>query len=408
MRDHKLNQLLYILSQGYNEDFNVWFICHVTIGKVRMAIEQHVTHPPPHSTPVSHESNKPTHPKRTYHRKKKSIKQKDIIDTVLIVNPNSGSGLTGKGWNDLYSEVKGVLGAGVKVALTKKPGDGATLARQFLKQGFKKVVAIGGDGTLNEVANGFFEEPVGIHSDKMNGGPVAGPPPLKPINPDAIMGVVPAGTRNVLAKSLGLPEGVANCCKAFQLGKPKKMDVIYATVTSQEDHSSTMSRIFLNAAEMGVAGEIIEKSKKVRQVVNSRIVSTITSIATTLPTYQSNECEISIGNNGKKFAIKMTMAVVANGQLLGGGFKAAPHASMSDGLLDLVILKDSGSLKMVDELINMKDGNYKEEDKITYRQTTKVSLVSKERDVTVTVDGEPIGILPATFEAIPHALTVKM
>jgi diacylglycerol kinase (ATP) len=373
-----------------------------------MAVEQNITHPPPPPpSSVSHHSDTRTHPKRTYH-KKKSIKQKDIIDTVLVVNPNSSSGLTGKGWNDLYSEIRGVLGASVKVALTKKPGDGTALARRFLKQGFKKVVAIGGDGTLNEVANGFFEEPVGIHSNKINGGPATEFPPLKPINPDAIMGFVPAGTRNVLAKSLGLPEGVANCCKTFQLGKPKKMDVIYATVTSQEDHSSTTSRIFLNAAEMGVAGEIIERSKKVRQVVNSRIVSTITSIATTLPTYQSNECEISIGNSGKRFAIKMTMAVVANGQFLGGGFKVAPHASMSDGLLDFVILKDSGSLKMIDELINMKDGDYKEEDNITYRQTTKVSLISKERDVTVTVDGEPIGILPATFEVIPHALTVKM
>src|SRR3712207_9446634 len=96
------------------------------------------------------------------------------------------------------------------------------------------------------------------------------------------------------------------------------------------------SRICLNAAEMGVAGEIIERSKKVREVVNSRIVSTITSIAATLPTYQSNECEISINNDIKKFAVKMTMAVVANGQFLGGGFKAAPHANMSDELLDLV------------------------------------------------------------------------
>lgn len=373
-----------------------------------MAVEQNVTPPSPRN-PISHRSNTHAHLKRIYRRKKKSIKQKDIIDTVLVVNPNSASGLTGKGWNDLYSEIKGVLGASVEVALTKKPGDGTILARQFLKQGFKKVVAIGGDGTLNEVANGFFEEPVGINSNKINSGSAAEFPPLKPINPDAIMGVVAAGTRNVLAKSLGLPEGVAKCCKTFQLGKPKKMDVIYATVTSQEDHSSTTSRIVLNAAEMGVAGEIIERSKKVRQVVNSRIVSTIASIATTLPTYQSNECEISIGNDGKKFAtIKITMAVVANGQFLGGGFKVAPHASMSDGLLDLVILKDSGSLKMIDELINMKDGDYTEEDNIVYRQTTKVSLISKERDVTVTLDGEPIGILPATFEIIPHALTLKM
>jgi YegS/Rv2252/BmrU family lipid kinase len=353
----------------------------------------------PHDAPLP-----PHNPKRTYQRKK-SVKPEDI-DTVLVVNPNSSSGLTGKGWNELYSEIKQALGVSVKVALTKKAGDGTLLARKFLKQGFKNIVAIGGDGTLNEVANGFFEEPVGINSNTIDTS--SGFPPLKPINPDAVMGVVPAGTRNVLAKSLGLPEGITNCCTAFHLGKSKKLDVIHATVTSPEDHSSMTSRICLNAAEMGVAGEIIERSKKVREVVNSRIVSTITSIAATLPTYQSNECEISVDNDSKKFAVKMTMAVVANGQFLGGGFKAAPHANMSDGLLDLVVLKDSGSLKMIDELINMKDGDYKEEDNIIYRQVRQVTITSKERDVTVTVDGEPIGILPATFEVIPQALTLRM
>src|SRR3712207_1226981 len=213
-----------------------------------MSVDPNVT-----PAPLSHQqtASPPSHiPKRTHHRKK-SVKSDDI-DTVLVVNPNSSSGLTGKGWNELYSEIKKALGVSVKVAMTKKAGDGTVLARRFLKQGFKKVVAIGGDGTLNEVANGFFEDPVGINSNKID--TLAGFSPLKPINADAIMGIVPAGTRNVLAKSLGLPEGVANCCKTFQLGKPKKMDVIYATATSQEDHSSTTSRIFLNAAEMGVAG----------------------------------------------------------------------------------------------------------------------------------------------------------
>jgi diacylglycerol kinase (ATP) len=350
-------------------------------------------------------TNSATSIKRTVQKRKRSLRQKDI-DTVLVVNPNSSSGVTGKGWDDLYSEIKDVLGSNLHVALTKKPGDGSTLTRQFLKQGFKKVLAIGGDGTLNEVANGFFEEPVGIHSDKING--PAESASLKPINPDAIMGVIPAGTRNVLAKSLGLPEGIVACCKTFYVGEPKKIDAIYATATNKEDPTLTTSRICLNAAEMGIAGEIIERSKKVREVVNSRIVSTITSIAATLPTYQSNECEVSIDNDGRKFAIKMTMAVVANGQFLGGGFKVAPHASMSDALLDLVVIKDSGILKMIDELISMKDGDYKEEDNVLYRQVRKVSLTSKERDVTVTVDGEPIGILPATFEVIPNALTVKM
>lgn len=81
---------------------------------------------------------------------------------------------------------------------------------------------------------------------------------------------------------------------------------------------------------------------------------------------------------------------------------------MSDGKLDFVILKDSGSLKMIDELINMKDGDYSEEDNIFYTQVRQVSIASKERDVTVSIDGEPIGILPATFEIIPDALTIRM
>jgi diacylglycerol kinase (ATP) len=329
------------------------------------------------------------------------------VNTILVVNPKSHSGQTGKDWDSLFSKIKDILGDNLEVAFCKKSDDGSNIAREFLKKGYNKIVAIGGDGTLNAVARGFFEEPVGIysHSTGHSGGSAR---TYKEINPDAVLGIVPSGTRNVLAKSLGLPEGILECCKVFSSGEPRKLDVIQVTTTNQEDHSSTVNGILLNAAEMGLAAEIIDRSKKVRQVVNNRMVSTITSIASTLPTYQSNECEISIERNRKKFAVKMTMGVVANGQFLGGGFRIAPNANMSDGLLDLVILKDSGSLKMLDELINMKTGEYNEEDKIIYRQAKKVTLRSKERDVTVTVDGEPIGILPATFEVIPHALTVKM
>jgi diacylglycerol kinase (ATP) len=105
----------------------------------------------------------------------------------------------------------------------------------------------------------------------------------------------------------------------------------------------------------------------------------------------------------------MTMGVVANGRYLGGGFKAAPQASVSDGLLDLTILKNSGSLKMLDEFVNMKGNANSTEEKnnIFYMQAKKVSINSKERDITVTLDGEPLGILPATFQVYQNALSVK-
>jgi diacylglycerol kinase family enzyme len=109
------------------------------------------------------------------------------------------------------------------------------------------------------------------------------------------------------------------------------------------------------------------------------------------------------------------MVVIANGRYLGGGFQAAPKASMSDGLLDIVILKNSGSFKMLEEFMSMKNGNYTSDDQdIIYIQAKKVTIKPKQEDekkrgdITVTIDGEPIGILPATFQVYQNALTIRM
>jgi diacylglycerol kinase (ATP) len=324
---------------------------------------------------------------------------------VLIVNPNSCSGLTGKNWTQLYDQIKEILHEkDIKAVFSKNAGDGTTLARSYLRRGFTEIYAIGGDGTINEVANGFFEESTGIRDGVSRTTKTR----LKPINAFARLAIVPCGTRNVLAKSLGLPSGVVECCRSISsVTKPVKLDVIGVQATNREDGSTTPMRIMLNAAEMGIAAEIIDRSKKVRNVVKSRFVSTVTAIIATLPSYESNLCTISLDNNPRKtFDTNMTLGIVANGKFLGGGFMAAPHASMSDGLLDLVIMKDSGSLKILDKLVNLKTGDHFSDDKIMYGQAKSVSINSKERDVTVTLDGEPIGILPATFHNFHKVLNV--
>ena len=130
-------------------------------------------------------------------------------------------------------------------------------------------------------------------------------------------------------------------------------------------------------------------------------------IISTVPTYESNSCEIILDND-KTISPSLTMGIIANGQFLGGGFNAAPKASMSDGLMDLVILKDSGSLKMLDKFVSLKgDDGYTEEDNILYYQVSQVTLLPKERDMTVSLDGEPVGILPASFKIYHNALSVK-
>jgi diacylglycerol kinase family enzyme len=232
------------------------------------------------------------------------------------------------------------------------------------------------------------------------------------------MGLVPSGSRNVLAKSLDLPDGIVECCQRFVNAKPQKIDVIAAVITTAAEASATGSidhpkevsaRIFINAAEIGVGAEIIDRSKKIRDKIKSRFISTISGVIATLPTYESNLCEVSVDDGRQSLLSKMTMGVVANGRYLGGGFKAAPQASVSDGLLDLTILKNSGSFKMLDEFVNMEGDadSMQEKNDIFYIQAKKVSIKSKERDITVTLDGEPIGNLPATFEVYQNALSVK-
>lgn len=362
-------------------------------------------------------------------------------DTVLIVNPSSCSGTTGKNWDTLYAQIKDIFRESPKVSFTKKSGDGTTLTREFLRNGYKNIVAIGGDGMINEVANGFF-----ISRGETEGeGTVMSRPhnvttkeqeeiqhTLKPINPKAVMAVIPCGTRNVLAKSLDLPSQLVECCQRFVSGKLRKIDVISASVTPTLGNGKTSTgvvgelesaRVFLNAAEIGVGAEIIDRSKKIRDRVKSRILSTITSMIATIPTYSSNVCELSVDEGRKKILTKMTMGVVANGRFLGGGFMPALKADISDGLLDIVILKNSGSFKMLDEFVKMRGGDdnsnnnsangneYTDDDNILYTRAKKVSIKSKEReknDVTVVIDGEPIGVLPATFQIHPNALNVKM
>jgi diacylglycerol kinase (ATP) len=334
-------------------------------------------------------------------------------ETAIVVNPNSASGLTGKNWDNLHLMIKRLFGDNSEIAFTEKSGDGTTLTRNFIKKGYKKIVAIGGDGTINEVANGFFEEDIQIHgsSEYNNKGndSFLTQAVFKPINSAAVMAVFPCGTRNVLVKSLDLPADFSECCQNFETYKLQKVDVISVKATNIENHSKTAMRIYLNAAEIGIGAEVIDKAKKVRNVVNNRLISTVTGLVATVPTYDSSLCEISIDDGHETILTKMTMGIVANGKFLGGGFKAAPEANVLDGLLDVVILKESSSLEMVENFLNIKDGNYTNEGDVFYRQAKKVSIKSNEnRDITVTIDGEPIGILPATFEVLQNALTILM
>jgi diacylglycerol kinase (ATP) len=277
---------------------------------------------------------------------------------------------------------------------------------------------------INEVANGFFKIEIdkdfnleNIKDDKNLSKFVH----MDVINPEAILTVLPGGTRNVLVKSLGLPSEIEECCKVVtSTDNFKKIDVITAIVhnkiNDQEVKEDYVSRVILNAAEIGIGAEVINRSKMVRDRISSRLLSTITGILATIPTYQSNVCELIefLGDtdniNVKKLLTKVTMTMVSNGNIMGGGFNAATRAEMNDGLLDTIIVKDSSSFKILDKLVDIKRGeeSIENQDGIYYGQSQAVALLSDlENNITVSVDGEPIGILPSYFKVFPLCINIK-
>ncbi|HEX2408451.1 MAG TPA: diacylglycerol kinase family protein [Nitrososphaeraceae archaeon] len=328
-------------------------------------------------------------------------------DLIFILNPNSQGGNTGKNWDETYSKIKEFLPIKHKIIFTKKANDGTLMTRKLLKEGYKNIVAVGGDGTINEIANGFFYNRSSKNNSVTSSSGFKPTSHLKAVNPDGVLHIIPSGSRNVLAASLRLQyEGIDSFMHINEM-KKSKIDVIGVTTADKDDPTLTRNRIVLNAAEIGVGAEIINRSKKVRAKVKSRLLSTVAGIISTVPTYESNSCEIILDND-KTISPSLTMGIIANGQFLGGGFNAAPKASMSDGLMDLVILKDSGSLKMLEKLVNLKgDDSYTGEDNILYYQVSQVTILPKERNMTVSLDGEPIGILPASFKVYHNALSLK-
>jgi len=327
-------------------------------------------------------------------------------ELILIVNPNSQGGTTGKNWSLTYEKIKKFLPTPHRIVFTKKANDGTNLTRKLLKKGYNNIAAIGGDGTINEVANGFFNinpknrsalDPMKFRSE----------PKLSPVNAKAALWIIPSGSRNVLASSLGILHQGIDSFRRIQNMKKRKIDVIGVTIADSNNPASTRSRIVLNAAEIGVGAEIISRSKRVRGKINNRFLSTVAGIISTLPTYESNECDI-IMDGGRKITSNVTMAVVANGKFLGGGFNAASRAKITDGKLDVVIMKNSGSLKMLQKLVEMKgDSEYLDEEDILYYQASQVMFLPKNRNMTVSLDGEPVGILPAVFKLYHNALTIN-
>jgi diacylglycerol kinase (ATP) len=280
--------------------------------------------------------------------------------TCVILNPTARSERARR-WQE---RVRSICGDSVLCA-TSHPGEAEKLARNAVREGFERIVAAGGDGTINEVVNG-----------------IAGS--------DAALGLLPIGTMNVFATELGLPSYDLNRC----------WEIIKAEHTRLIDLPSANGKHFVQLAGVGLDAQVVKETSLAfkRNFGPLSYLFSAAQIAGRQPPRLLIESENAVTDEG-------SFILIGNGRRYGGPFPFFKHAMIDDGLLDVLVFKRLGYLEIIKYLQNVIFSSDITLPEVEYFQTRRLR-VSSEEEVPVEIDGELVGICPVEFELSEQRLKV--
>lgn len=301
-------------------------------------------------------------------------------DVMIICNPASGGGRTGRTWHEIASQVRSA-GLDFDDALTTCAGEATELARGAAADGRRLVVAAGGDGTVNEVANGLL-----LAAD-------AGAVPPR-------LGVLPAGTGGDFRRSFGIPSDPASAARVLHDCRTRRIDAGRIACVDAEGRDQHLH--FVNIASAGIAADVMRRVRRGPRVISGQVTIQLAALAVLL---RWRNRQITALIDEERLEVVAQQVVVANCQYYGGGMRVAPRAVPDDGLLDVLVVGDVNLLDNARGMHKFRSGTHLEEDnpKLTYRRARRVELESADL-VRVEVDGELPGGLPASFEVMPSAL----
>lgn len=313
--------------------------------------------------------------------------------TVVIVNPSSAGGRTGKAWKKLAPMLREAYGA-FEDCYTAAPGDGTRLTRQALREGAGVVLAVGGDGSINDVVNGFFDE----------GDPEASLDGVGGIAPSASLGVIPLGTGGDFIRSIGIPRDPIEAARALAAAPAHTIDVGRLRYTAHD--GSWAVRYFVNVASFGIAGLVDKYVNESRKSLPGTLAFALATLRAGV-TYANSPVRVRV-DGGEWKSGPIYNVSIANARFFGGGMKVAPDARLDDGYLELVRFGDMG---LSDLLLNGKDLYSGRHLALKEVSTAKVRSVEAEaadgREVLIDCDGEQPGRLPARFDVLPAALRLR-
>lgn len=316
------------------------------------------------------------------------------LKAMFIINPTSGGGRALKQWPiaDAYLRAQHYLPFSYQYAFTTRHGEAVQLAANAVQAGYRLVVAVGGDGTINEVVNGLL---------------LNGPPPA-----DLEMGVVQAGRGSDFGRTVGVPSDMREALARLISGRTQRLDIGRMTYQVGRHAGELMTRYFANVAGVGFDAEVAARADRGRQTMGRVLggnIPYLSALALSLLRYRNRRVIVEADGVVLPTPAPVYSVVVANCQFFGGGMRVAPDADPADGLFDVVILGNFGKLEVVRELPKLYEGSHLSLDKVSVTRARHVTVRAADHHRLIAqVDGEVAGRTPIEFDIMAGALTLRV
>ena len=299
----------------------------------------------------------------------------------IILNPKAGNGKA----KQVLSALKKLLHSknnNTIIHLTKARGDATRLAQRLIKAGALRIIAAGGDGTVNEVLNGFF------YNGRLS-------------NSECELGIIKCGTGQGLALSLNLPDSLDEQLDLIFNSPAQKLDVGKILYTGFNNQQST--RYFISESQVGIGSVIAGQVHNGFNFLNGKTAFAVVSLKQAL-VFKSIPFTVTIDD--KLFTKKYIGIAFGNGSLTAGGMQVTPGARPDDGLFNVLFIHQMDLLHRLVNLSKMYSGSHILTPWFTYVSGKSIQ-VDCEHETTVSVDGELIGKTPCMVSVIPSAIKVK-
>lgn len=297
-------------------------------------------------------------------------------DWLAIVNPAAGRGKAARAVPALEAAMRSV-GLSVRANPTEGRGHATRLAREYVAAGYRKFIAVGGDGTVNEIANGLLA----------NGAVPAH---------ELTLGALPVGTGNDWARTHSIPKRVEDAVGLLASGRTVLHDAGVATCSAG---SETTRRYFVNMAGVGIDAHILARLGEGKGGAWSYLVALLSGLGSFRPP------SLDVTGPGFQFRGPTLVVFAGPGRYCGGGLQIAPDATVDDGQLHVTLVKRMSGWRVVGNLPRLFNGTVAQSPHVVSARVTALDIASDSR-VGVEVDGEVIGAAPARFEIIPRAIRV--